>query len=285
MEVFHKIADYNIWRSRLKEKGFSIGFVATMGALHEGHLSLIKASQKENDVTVCSIFVNPTQFNKKNDFEKYPRILKEDSLKLDHVNCNALFAPETDEMYPNDANGGQADGIELGSLAEVMEGEFRPGHFDGVVSIVSKLFRIIDPDRAYFGLKDYQQLAVVRTMNKKLNLGVEVIGCPTVREPDGLALSSRNLLLSKEQRSEASSIFRSMQKGKEQLDNIDVESFKRIVIDGIEDSPTLNVEYVEVSDSNSLHPLSDWNKANSAVCCVAVHAGDVRLIDNIILYN
>ena len=203
MEVFHKISDYRSWHSKLKEEGLSIGFVPTMGALHEGHISLIEASKKENDITVCSIYVNPTQFNDQQDFEKYPRLIEDDMLKLEDGNCDALFAPDSAEMYPKDDSIDIPKELDLGELAHVMEGQFRPGHFDGVVTIVEKLFSAITPDRAYFGLKDYQQLAVVRTMNEQLDLGIEVIGCPTVREADGLALSSRNLLLSKEQRSEA----------------------------------------------------------------------------------
>ncbi|MBL4658146.1 MAG: pantoate--beta-alanine ligase, partial [Flavobacteriales bacterium] len=241
--------------------------------------------KKDNDITVCSIYVNPTQFNDQQDFEKYPRLIEDDMLKLEDENCDALFAPDSAEMYPKDDSIDIPKELDLGELAHVMEGQFRPGHFDGVVTIVEKLFSAITPDRAYFGLKDYQQLAVVRTMNEQLDLGIEVIGCPTVREADGLALSSRNLLLSKEQRSEAPAIFKSLIHGRDHLAEFDVDEFKRTVAREIEDFATLQVEYVEVSDSKSLRPLNKWTSADSAVCCVAVHAGGVRLIVNIILYN
>ncbi len=283
MEVFHKIANYTAWRSKVQNKGLTIGFVPTMGALHAGHLSLIAASKKENDITVCSIYVNPTQFNDKGDFEKYPRILTNDRALLEELQCDVLFAPESTEMYPE--NEAKKESLDLGALGEVMEGQFRPGHFNGVMTIVEKLFRAIHPNKAYFGLKDYQQLAVVRIMNDQLDMGIEVIGCPTVREDDGLALSSRNMLLSSEQRAEAPAIFQSLQKGKEQLDQMGVKEFKEVVARKIDEFSNLKVEYVEVSDSYSLQPLDTWANAESAVCCVAVHAGDVRLIDNIILYN
>lgn len=283
MEVFHKIAGYKTWLSEAKAQGKSIGFIATMGALHTGHLSLITTSKKENDITVCSIFVNPTQFNEKGDYKKYPRVLHDDQALLEGCNCDILFVPSSEEMYPED--GDINESLNLGALGKVMEGQYRPGHFNGVMTIVEKLFTILKPDKAYFGLKDYQQLAVVRTLNDQLGLGIDIIGCPTVREPDGLALSSRNMLLSSEQRAEAPAIFHSLQKGKKHLNQMGIEEFKAIVTKEIDEFSTLKVEYVEVSDSYSLQPLDTWASAESAVCCVAVHAGDVRLIDNIILYN
>ncbi|MBL4734009.1 MAG: pantoate--beta-alanine ligase [Flavobacteriales bacterium] len=285
MKTYHNIAGYTGRYSELKAKGLSIGFVPTMGALHAGHLSLIRSSRKDNDITVCSIYVNPTQFNDKGDFEKYPRLLEDDIAELESCDCDILFAPESEEMYPSDTGGNGHSDLELGTLLEVMEGQFRPGHFAGVLTIVEKLFRIIKPDRAYFGQKDYQQLVVVRSMNEKLNLPIEIIGCPTIRETNGLALSSRNLLLTDEQRAEASAIYRSLEKGKERLKQLDVERFKQIVIDEIDSRSNLSVEYVEIADSRSLQPIDKWSSTDSAVCCVAVRAGDVRLIDNIILYN
>ena len=196
MKIFHNIEGYGIWNSEVNLKNVSIGFVPTMGALHKGHLSLLEASMRDNDYTVCSIFVNPTQFNDKADYQNYPRVVDEDIEVLRKQRCDVLFAPSTDEMYPAGGQDRQGAESNLGRLAEVMEGKFRPGHFDGVVTIVTKLFNIIKPDKAYFGQKDFQQLAVIRKMSKELDIAVDIIGCPTVREDDGLALSSRNLLLS-----------------------------------------------------------------------------------------
>ena len=285
MEIFHHIEDYGEWYAKANLKNASIGFVPTMGALHKGHLSLIEASKSDNDYTVCSIFVNPTQFNDKADYEKYPRHLDDDIQELKKHSCNVLFAPESQEMYPANGQHVQNTQIDLGQIAEVMEGKFRPGHFDGVITIVKKLFRIIKPNRAYFGKKDFQQLAIIRKMNKVLEMPIEIIGCPTIREDDGLAISSRNLLLSPQQRSEAPAIYRSLLKSKEKLAEQDVDQIKRGLIDGINSSSCLDVEYVEIADSLSLQPIDSWGSTDSAVCCVAVHAGDVRLIDNIMLYN
>jgi pantoate--beta-alanine ligase len=263
----------------------SVGFVPTMGALHKGHLSLIEASKRDNDYTVCSIFVNPTQFNDKADYQKYPRTEDGDIEVLEKQCCDVLFAPATDEMYPANRQDNQNARINLGQISEVMEGEFRPGHFDGVVTIVAKLFDIIKPNKAYFGQKDFQQLAVIRCMIEELKIPVGIIGCPTVREDDGLALSSRNLLLSPAQRSEAPIIYQSLLKSKEKLRQQNVNQIKQGLIDEINKSASLDVEYVEIADSHSLQPIDSWGSAESVVCCVAVHAGDVRLIDNIMLYN
>ena len=285
MQIFYNITDYEAWHSEVKSRNASIGFVATMGALHSGHLSLIASANQDNDISVCSIYVNPTQFNDKGDFEKYPRILDDDIAELEKQNCDVLFAPESQEMYPTNDKAVPGSNLDLGILAEVMEGKFRPGHFDGVVTIVERLFRIIKPQRAYFGQKDYQQLAVIRKMNSKLGLPIEIIGCPTIREDDGLAMSSRNLLLSPVQRSEASAIYQLLIKSKEQLKNLDVEQIKKSLIDDINHFETLEVEYIEIADARSLQPIESWDSSESAVCCVAVLAGNVRLIDNIMLYN
>jgi pantoate--beta-alanine ligase len=256
-----------------------------MGALHKGHLSLIQASKRDNDYTVCSIFVNPTQFNDKADYQSYPRTVNDDIEVLKKQCCDVLFAPATDEMYPANGQEGQKARIKLGQIAEVMEGKFRPGHFDGVVTIVTRLFDIIKPSNAYFGQKDFQQLAIIRRMSEQLEIPVDIIGCPTVREDDGLALSSRNLLLSPAQRSEAPTIYQSLLKSKEKLGRQNVNQMKQGLIDEINKSASLDVEYVEIADSHSLQPIDSWGSTESAVCCVAVHAGDVRLIDNIMLYN
>ena len=285
MEIFHNIEDYRTWYTEVSLENATIGFVPTMGALHAGHLSLIDASVKDNHYTVCSIFVNPTQFNDKGDYEKYPRLLDDDIEQLVKQSCDVLFVPESQEMYPSNGQAQTTTNIDLGELALVMEGEFRPGHFDGVITIVEKLFRIIAPNKAYFGQKDFQQLAVIRRMTEALKLQVEIIECPTVRENDGLAMSSRNLLLTPEQRTEAPTIYRSLLKGKENLKDQNVEELKQNLINAINRSECLNVEYVEIADSVSLQPITSWDSSTSVVCCVAVHAGDIRLIDNILLYN
>ncbi|MBL4752146.1 MAG: pantoate--beta-alanine ligase [Flavobacteriales bacterium] len=285
MQIFYNIAAYKAWHAKLKSKHASIGFVATMGALHQGHLSLIASANQENECSVCSIYVNPTQFNDSGDYEKYPRILDDDIAALEKQNCDVLFAPESGEMYPANEEEAPRSKLNLGVLAEVMEGEFRPGHFDGVVTIVEKLFRIIQPQRAYFGEKDYQQLAVIRKMNQEFGLPIEIIGCPTIRENDGLAMSSRNLLLSSAERTEASAIYRLLVKSKEQLKNLEVQQIKQRLIDDINRFETLDVEYIEIADAQTLKPIDSWDSAESAVCCVAVLSGNVRLIDNIMLYN
>jgi pantoate--beta-alanine ligase len=285
MKIFRNIEEYGAWYSEVNLKNTPIGFVPTMGALHKGHLSLIEASKRDNDYTVCSIFVNPTQFNDKADYDKYPRTLDDDVEVLEKQSCDVLFAPASHEMYPANGQRSQFAQINLGQVAEVMEGKFRPGHFDGVVTIVAKLFGIIKPNKAYFGQKDFQQLAIVRQMINELEMPVAIISCPTIREDDGLALSSRNLLLSPEQRAEAPTIYQSLLKSKEKLTKQNVNQIKQGLIDQINRSSSLDVEYVEIADSRSLQPIDSWGSAESAVCCVAVHAGDVRLIDNIILYN
>jgi len=285
MEIFHNIEGYGAWYSELNLKNVSVGFVPTMGALHKGHLSLIEASKRDNDYTVCSIFVNPTQFNDKSDYQKYPRTSDDDIEVLRGQYCDVLFAPATDEMYPDNGQNKQRASIDLGQIAEVMEGQFRPGHFDGVVTIVTKLFDIIKPNKAYFGQKDFQQLAIIRRMSEELGIPVKIIGCPTVREDDGLALSSRNLLLSPAQRAEAPTIYQSLLKSKNRLGQQNVKQTKQRLIDEINTSTILDVEYVEIADSHSLQPIESWGNAESVICCVAVHAGGVRLIDNIMLYN
>jgi len=254
-----------------------------MGAMHEGHLELIRRSLSENDVTVCSIFVNPTQFNDREDLQKYPRRLEEDTRMLENAGCDVLFVPSVQEMYPE----GEDHPIDLGFglLDKVMEGKFRPGHFRGVATVVKKLFDIMEPSRAYFGKKDFQQLVIIRHMVKVLQIPVEIVACETVREHDGLAMSSRNMRLTIAERNLAPKIFQILLKVKEKEGRIPVRELKEWAIKKIQENPELRVEYFEISDRDTLMPLEDWTFRESAVAFTAVFLGDVRLIDNIELFS
>ncbi len=265
-----------------RKVGHSIGFVPTMGALHEGHLSLVKESRKANNITVCSIFVNPVQFNNKQDLEKYPRNLKEDLRLLQSAGCDYVFIPEDKEIYPEKT---PVLDINFGSLDKVLEGKFRPGHFKGVAIIVKKLFEIITPDHAYFGKKDYQQLLVIRYMVSVLKLLVKVHASPTFREPDGLAMSSRNLRLTIGEREIASLIYQILCKVKEKAGHLPVKELRRWAIKKINSNPAFTVEYFEIVDKNDLHILESWKEKKNALACTAVFLGDVRLIDNIELFS
>jgi pantoate--beta-alanine ligase len=264
-----------------REAGHTIGFVPTMGALHEGHLSLIKESVKDNDVTVCSIFVNPIQFNNKQDLEKYPHNLEEDSRLLQTGGCDYVFIPENREIYPD---GTPELNVNFGSLDKVLEGKFRPGHFRGVAIVVQRLFEIITPDNAYFGMKDYQQLLVIRHLVSTLGIPVKIHACPTLREHDGLAMSSRNLRLTIGEREMAALIFRTLQKSKEKVGKIPVKQLREWAIKRINSNPAFQVEYFEIVNKNDLHILESWKEKENAIACTAVFLGDVRLIDNMELF-
>lgn len=256
----------------------TIGFVPTMGALHEGHLKLVKQAVAENDICIVSIFVNPTQFNNASDLEKYPRNLQLDADLLKSVGCELVFAPEADEMYDADELNAHFE-FDFAGLDEVMEGKFRPGHFNGVVQIVSKLFRLVQPDKAYFGEKDFQQLAIIHHMTKVMNFDVEIVDCPIVRETSGLAMSSRNERLTAIQRKNAAEISKVLFESRNfamKFTPIELVKFatnKVNAIDGIE------VEYFEIVNSDTLQAIKSWNE--SAIGCIAVFCGEVRLIDNI----
>ena len=259
-------------------KSGTVGFVPTMGALHRGHLSLVKQAVLENETVVVSIFVNPTQFNDSADLEKYPRTLEPDLKLLKTTGCNIVFAPNAKEVYPET----DIRKFDFGTLETVMEGKHRPGHFNGVAQVVSKLFDMVKPDKAYFGLKDFQQLAIIKMMVKQLELPVEIVSCSTVREVSGLAMSSRNELLSIEQRKNAAHIFETLTKAKEQKGQKSVEELTNWVIETINKNPFLNIEYFEIVDDEQLQPIKKWNYINSKIGCVAAFCGDVRLIDNIV---
>lgn len=277
MEVIHTIKDLQAELSALKILGKKVGLVPTMGALHTGHASLVKRSVSENEVTVVSVFVNPTQFNDKNDLEKYPRTLKADCQLLESCGANFVFAPSVEEMYP------QPDTREFtyAPLDTVMEGAFRPGHFNGVCQIVSKLFDAVRPDRAYFGEKDFQQLAIIREMVRQMQLKIEIVGCPIIREVDGLAMSSRNARLSKEERENALNISRTLFKSRTFAATHTVSETQKMVEDAIDAAPGLRLEYFEIVDGNTLQKIGSWDETSYVVGCITVFCGDVRLIDNI----
>ncbi|REJ84982.1 MAG: pantoate--beta-alanine ligase [Bacteroidetes bacterium] len=263
-----------------RSEGLSIGFVPTMGALHDGHLSLVRQAAAENDRVIISIFVNPTQFNNPDDLKNYPRTLEKDLKLLEQSSCDLVFAPGVEVIYP-DGLKSERPLVDLGYLEECMEGKFRPGHFNGVVQVVYRLFDIVKPDSAYFGEKDFQQLAVIREMTKQLKLPVRIEACPTLRESDGLAMSSRNLLLTDEYRREAPIISRALFYIRDNWMQSSVDEIRLKAIQDIEKNNLLKVEYLEIVDSMTLKPIHDWHETEHIRCCAAVFAGKVRLIDNV----
>lgn len=277
MEVVTKIADLQKKIAEIRTNGGTVGLVPTMGALHNGHLELVKRCVAENSICVVSVFVNPTQFNDKNDLLHYPRTLDADCKLLESAGCAIAFAPEVEEMYPVE----DTRVFNLGAVAEVMEGKYRPGHFNGVAQIVSKLFEPSQPDRAYFGEKDFQQIAVIRSMVKLLNYPVEIVACPIVREDDGMALSSRNLRLTPEQRKNAVSISQTLFKSRTFAEQHSVAETIDYVVNTLNSVPDLNVEYFEVVNGNTLLSVNDWSDSDYIVGCITVYCGEVRLIDNI----
>ena len=280
MKQLQTISETTAYISDMLEKGKSIGFVPTMGALHAGHIQLVTQSVSENQVTIASIFVNPIQFNNPTDLEKYPRTLDADLEMLKSAGCDAVFVPTVEEMYPEPDH----TEFDFGNLDKVMEGKFRPGHFRGVGVVVKKFFEFVLPHKAYFGEKDFQQLAVIRHMVKSLAIPVEIIPCATVREADGLAMSSRNTRLSREERAIAPEIYVALQKAKENYSWFSPDGLGKMLIGELEQNPLFRVEYAEIADADTLMPFVDWDDTAHAVICVAVFLGEVRLIDNIRLY-
>lgn len=277
MKVIHTIKDLQAELSVLKAQGKKVGLVPTMGALHAGHASLVKRSVNENEVTVVSVFVNPTQFNDKNDLVKYPRTLDADCKLLEACGATYAFAPSVEEMYPEP----DTRQFSYAPLDTVMEGAFRPGHFNGVCQIVSKLFEAVKPHRAYFGEKDFQQLAIIREMVRQMQFDLEIVGCPIVREEDGLALSSRNARLSAEERENALKISQTLFKSRIFAATHTVSETLKFVEDAIAAVPGLRLEYFEIVDGNTLQKVDNWNQTSYVVGCITVFCGDVRLIDNI----
>ncbi|BEG99167.1 pantoate--beta-alanine ligase [Bacteroides sedimenti] len=277
MKIIHTISELQSELSVLKTQGKKVGLVPTMGALHEGHASLVKRCVKENDVAVVSVFVNPTQFNDKNDLLKYPRTPEADYKLLEANGCSIVFAPSVEEMYPEP----DTRQFNFAPLDSVMEGAFRPGHFNGVAQIVSKLFDAVKPHRAYFGEKDFQQLAIIREMVKQLQFNIEIIGCPIVREEDGLALSSRNARLSAEEREIALKISQTLFKSRTFAADHSVSETIHFVENEIAAEKGLRLEYFKIVDGDTLQDLKDWADTDYAVGCITVFCGEVRLIDNI----
>ncbi len=266
--------------SRKKKK--TIGFVPTMGALHEGHLQLIRRSKKENDLTVCSIFVNPIQFNNPNDLSNYPRMLEQDKKILAKEGVDLLFAPEAEEIYPPGEK--QELDLDLGRLDKMMEGEHRPGHFKGVIIVVKKLLDIIEPTRAYFGKKDFQQLIIIEHMVRALHLRVEVVACETFREPDGLAMSSRNLQLTIGERQLASKIYDVLMYTKANAGSVPVQKLQLISLKRLVEIPEFRVEYFKIVNKRTLLPVDTWDDPEEIIACTALYLGDIRLIDNMELF-
>ena len=279
MEIYKTIASLQSAIETKKQAGKTIGFVPTMGALHDGHISLIKCSKKDTDITVVSIFVNPTQFNDPKDLEKYPRTVDEDIKKLEVVDTDILFLPDEKEIYPEP----DTRIFDFGNLDKVMEGKFRPGHFNGVAQVVSKLFDIVKPHKAFFGQKDFQQYVIIRELVRKYmpETGIEIVRCPIIREESGLAMSSRNMLLTPEQRKNAALIYKTLTKAKESSQTKTVDEVKNFVITTINENPYLDVEYFSIVDENTLQEIKDWKDADVKVGCIAVFCGQVRLIDNV----
>lgn len=261
---------------RQREMGKKIGFAPTMGALHQGHLSLYKAAKKENDEVISSIFVNPTQFNNPDDFQKYPKTLEKDIELLEKAGVDAVYVPNVEEMYPDGLNSKKYD---FDGLENEMEGKYRPGHFDGVGTIVEELFRQVQPHNAYFGEKDYQQLAIIKKMVEKTKLPVKIHGVPTLREEDGLAMSSRNVRLTETQRKEATIIYETLEKVKEWFKVLSVEEIKLRVLEIFRNS-NFELEYFVIADEKTLKETDYFYKDKNYRAFIVAYADTVRLIDN-----
>lgn len=275
MIIIEKIADLQAYIKSKQVK--SVGFVPTMGALHEGHISLVKQCVKENDLCVVSVFVNPTQFNDKNDLERYPRTPEADQALLRAAGCDIAFMPSVQEMYPEE----DTRQFQFGALETVMEGKYRPGHFNGVAQIVSKLFDAVLPNKAYFGEKDFQQVAIIRDMVKQLQYPIEIIACPIIREESGLARSSRNTLLTDEQRKKAALIAQVLTKSTTFATNNTVAETIQWVNQQFTHDDEFRMDYYEIVDGNTLQPIDNWNDSDFVVGCIAIYLGKIRLIDNI----
>lgn len=279
MKRIEHIEELSQYIDKAKEEGKTIGLVPTMGALHSGHISLIEEARKENDIVICSVFVNPIQFNNKEDLNKYPRDIEKDIAILEENGCDVLFCPKAEEVYPEQAK----ESFSFGKLEEVMEGAQRPGHFNGVAVIVSRLFSWIRPNRAYFGEKDFQQLAIIKDMVEQLNSPVEIVPCPIVRHKDGLAISSRNIRLSEEARALAPKIHQILKTSASMKDNVSISQVKSFVLHEFKLIKDFELEYFEIVDDITLQPLIKKGE-NGVIGCIAVWLDGVRLIDIIRYY-
>ncbi len=279
MKIIHQLKEMQRDTALHRSEGKSVGLIPTMGALHEGHLSLIRAARQENDRVVVSIFVNPTQFGANEDFDLYPRNLVTDAKLAEESGADVIFNPSAKDMYPSDL----CTSITMGSIAEGLCGRYRPGHFDGVAIVVNKLFNLVNPHRAYFGQKDAQQVQVIRKMAEDLNMGVEIVACPIIREADGLAMSSRNVYLKPEERISARLLSQALREGQEWVkkDLQDPEVLREKLRQILESDPAIQVQYIEIVHTESLHPLKNLEKP--ILIALAVFIGSTRLIDNIII--
>lgn len=278
MKIIHTISELQAHLDECRSLGREIGLVPTMGALHEGHIRLVERCVEENPVCVVSVYVNPTQFNDPNDLLSYPRTPEQDAEMLRKAGCKYVFMPSNEEMYPET----DTRKFHFGPLESVMEGRFRPGHFNGVAQIVSKLFDAVRPNRAYFGEKDFQQLAIIRQMTKDLNYPIEIVPCPIVREKDGLAMSSRNRRLSSEEREKAPRIAELLAKSITFASAKSIRETVSFVTEGLASDSVFRLDYFEIVDGNTLQPVENWEDSEFIVGCVAVFCGPVRLIDNIV---
>lgn len=278
MYIYNDIAGLQAFVAERRAEGLRVGFVPTMGALHAGHVSLVERALRECDVCVVSVFVNPTQFNDLRDLETYPRTFEADAERLEKAGAHAVFHPAVEVIYPE---GQEAEPLDVGRVAEVMEGAHRPGHFAGVMQVVSRLFDIVRPDVAFFGEKDFQQVAVIRAMCRLIGSPVEIVACPIVREADGLALSSRNVRLTAEQRAIAPSIYRILETSRHLRTSMSPRELAEWVTNQINLVPELRVEYYEIVDADTLESIDAWTDSARPYGCVTVFCGQVRLIDNI----
>ncbi|MDE6100622.1 MAG: pantoate--beta-alanine ligase [Paramuribaculum sp.] len=278
MKVLRTVGELRQTIETHRNAGKTIGLVPTMGALHAGHISLMECARRENDIVVASVFVNPTQFNNPEDLSTYPRTEEADCRALESAGVDYAFIPSVEEIYPEP----DTRQFDLGEVAAVMEGAMRPGHFNGVAQIVSKLFEMTHPTKAYFGEKDFQQIAVIRRMVSLEGFDLEIVACPIVREADGLAMSSRNIRLTPEQRAAAPAIHRILAESTSRAESSTVEEIKKSVIESIDAEPFMTTEYYEIVDPLTMQPTDSWATPNGpAVGCVTVYCGEVRLIDNI----
>jgi len=278
MKIFEKKSDLSTFLLSKKMKEKSIGFVPTMGALHQGHLSLVKKAKEKNDITVVSIFVNPTQFDNQEDLVKYPKTLKNDIQLLETVNCDVVFVPSVEDIYEENVSSKK---FEFDGLEYQMEGKFREGHFDGVGTIVKTLFEIVNPDKAYFGKKDFQQLQIIKKMVEKHNLPVKIKGCDIFREEDGLAMSSRNTRLTKKYREAAPFIYKILKKAKKKFGTKNANKVTKWVEKQFNQHPLLELEYFTIADEETLKTINNKESRKKYRAFIAVYAGEIRLIDNI----
>ena len=281
MRTISTVAEMQVTCREIRRSGKSLGFAPTMGALHDGHLSLVRAARAHNEVVAASIFVNPLQFGPNEDFSKYPRAIEQDKSLLEAEKVDLLFAPSSEEMYPK----GAMTSVYVEGLSEKLDGKSRPGHFKGVTTVVAKLFEIVHPDRAYFGQKDAAQVAVLRKMVQDLNMDVELVVCPIIRERDGLAMSSRNAYLSPEQRKQAQVLNRSLMRVQAMADlgENSTAALREAGKQVIAEEPAARLDYFEIVDANTLDPVEDISQG--ALVAVAAHVGTTRLIDNLVLHG